>query len=79
MKLYERTCKNSMCGKAFMGTRTQQYCCPACRVPTYKPKKKYKKIKGCTLDEVAREAKEQGISYGKYVAMQYNAERKKRK
>jgi hypothetical protein len=79
MKLYERTCKNSKCGKVFMGTRTQQYCCPACRVPTYKPKKKYKKIKGCTLDEVAREAKKQGISYGKYVAMQYNAERKKRK
>lgn len=76
MKLYKRICKNSMCGKEFMGTRTQQYCCHSCRVPTYKPKRKYNKIKNCTLDEVARRAKEHGMSYGKYVAMQYQMERK---
>ena len=72
MKLYKRTCKNPMCGKEFMGTITQQYCCPGCRVSTYMPKKKkkHKQIKNCTLDEVARQAKELGISYGKYVAMQ---------
>ena len=76
MKLYQRTCKNSMCGKVFIGTRTQQYCCPGCRIPTYKPKRKNKKIQKCTLDEVARQAKELGISYGKYVTMQYETERK---
>ena len=75
MKLYKRICKNSNCRNEFMGTRTQQYCCPACRVPTYKHKKKYKKIKSCTIDEVARQAKKEGISYGKYVAMQYLEER----
>lgn len=71
MKLYKKYCKNSMCGKEFMGTRTQQYCCHGCRVPTYIPKKKkHKQTKNCTLDEVARQAKELGVSYGKYVAMQ---------
>jgi hypothetical protein len=61
-----------------MGTRTQQYCCPACRVPTYKPKKTRKLLKKCTINEVAKIAKENGMSYGKYVAMQYQAERMKK-
>ena len=60
MELYKKTCKNQMCGKTFMGTRTQQYCCPDCRVPTYKPKRKYKRIKNCTLGEVATQAKKLG-------------------
>lgn len=76
MKLYKRFCKNVECGKEFMGTRTQQYCCPSCRVPTYIPKKQYKFIKNRTLDQIAKIAKENGMSYGKYVAMQYIAERK---
>jgi hypothetical protein len=78
MKLYKRICKNPACGKEFIGTRTQQYCSVSCRVPTYKPKRKYHKLKDCTLDEVVRQAKENGMSYGKYVAMQYQMERKKR-
>ena len=78
MELYKKTCKNQMCGKTFMGTRTQQYCCPDCRVPTYKPKRKYKRIKNCTLGEVATQAKKLGISYGKYVAMQYLEEQRER-
>ena len=54
-----------------MGTRTQRYCCEACRVPNYIPKKKrVKKTKPCTIDEIAIKAKELGISYGKYVEMQ---------
>ena len=77
MGTFKKYCKNPNCGKAFLGTRTQQYCCPDCRVPTYIPKKRKKKQKKtCTLDEVARQAKELGISYGKYVAMQYKTERK---
>jgi hypothetical protein len=80
MKLYKRICKNSMCGKEFEGTRTQVYCCPACRVPTYKSKKsKYRPNKNYTLDEITRQAKELGISYGKYVAMQYEKEMRYKK
>ncbi len=75
MGTFKKFCKNPNCGIEFMGTRTQQYCCPDCRVPTYIPKRKKQK-KACTLDEVARQAKEIGISYGKYVAMQYKQERK---
>ena len=78
MKLYKKYCKNEKCGKEFMGTRTQQYCCPACRIPTYIPKRQYKFIKNCTIDEVARKAKEQGMSYGKYVAIHYQMERMKK-
>ena len=75
MTLYKKICKNHECGKEFMGTKTQQYCCYACRVPTYKPKKK-KSIKKCTINEVVKEAKKLDMSYGQYVAMQYEAERK---
>ena len=76
MGTFKKFCKNPNCGIEFMGTRTQQYCCPDCRVPTYIPKRKNKKKKSCTLDEIERQAKELGISYGKYVAMLYEAERK---
>ena len=76
MGTFKKYCKNSNCGKEFMGTRTQQYCCPDCRVPTYIPKKRKKKKQSCTIDEMARMAKEIGMSYGKYVAMLYKAERK---
>jgi hypothetical protein len=78
MELYKKICKNQKCGKEFMGTRTQQYCCPECRVPTYIPKRKYKQIKNCTLGEVMAEAKKLGVSYGKYVAMQYLEEQRER-
>lgn len=76
MSLYKRNCKNHKCGKEFMGTRNQVYCCPACRVPIYKPKEKSKPIKKCTIEEITKQAKELGMSYGQYVAMQYEAERK---
>ena len=71
---YKKICKNPNCGNEFMGTRTQQYCCPQCRgnTGTSKPKRP------CTLNEVAKEAMEKGMSYGKYVAMQYQEERMKR-
>ena len=77
MGTFKKFCKNPNCGKAFLGTRTQQYCCPDCRVPTYIPKKRKKKQKKtCTIDDIARIAKENGMSYGKYVAMLYEEERK---
>ncbi len=76
MGTFKKFCKNPDCGIEFLGTRTQQYCCPGCRVPTYIPKSRYRIKKTCTLDEVARKAKEAGMSYGKYVAMQYLNERK---
>lgn len=79
MKLYKRFCKNIECRKEFMGTRTQQYCCPACRVPTYIPKRQFKFVKNCTIDEIAKIAKANGMSYGKYVAMLYQQERKNKK
>ena len=78
MGTFKKFCKNINCGTEFLGTRTQQYCCPECRVPRYIPKRKKKQKKACTLDEVARQAKELGISYGKYVAMQYEFERMKK-
>lgn len=83
MKYYKKKCKNPKCGKEFMGTQTQQYCCPECRkVPdhhTYKslkselkenskPKKK-KKI--ATIDEIAVKARKLGMTYGKYMEMLY--------
>ena len=70
MGQYLKICKNKDCGKEFMGTKTQQYCCPECRVPTYKPKKKVVKKKPCTIDEIAKKAKALGMTYGKYVEMQ---------
>lgn len=77
MKLYKRICKNTNCDKEFMGTRTQQYCCPDCRARVYIPKKPKKKSKHkpCTITEIAKEARKNGTSYGKYVAMQYLTER----
>lgn len=76
MGTFKKYCKNPNCGKEFLGTRTQQYCCPSCRIPTYIPKKaRYQPKRTCTLDEVARQAKESGMSYGKYVAMQYKKEK----
>ena len=71
---YKKTCKNPNCGKEFMGTRTQQYCCPKCRGTAVEVKPK----RPCTLAEVAQEADKRGMTYGKYVAMQYQAERMKR-
>lgn len=83
MKLYKKICKNPKCGKRFMGTQTQQYCCPDCRQVTNsneykspkneakknsKPKKK-KKVQ--SIDEVMLKAKEMGMTYGKYVEMLY--------
>lgn len=78
MELYTKKCKNQKCGKVFKGTRTQQYCCPDCRVPTYKPKKKYQAIKTCTLREASEQAKKLGMSYGQYVALQYLEEHNER-
>ena len=74
MGTFKKICKNPNCGREFLGRRTQQYCCPECRVPTYIPKRRKKK-QDCTLDEITRRAKEAGMSYGKYVAMQYLNER----
>ena len=77
MGTFKKYCKNPNCGIEFTGTRTQQYCCPGCRIPTYIPKKsKYKPKRTCDLDEVVRQAKLNGMSYGKYVAMLYETERK---
>ena len=76
MKLYKRKCKNPDCGKWFDATRNQTYCCPQCRIPTYKVKKKPKPIKKCTINEVVKQAKKLDMSYGQYVAMQYESERK---
>lgn len=72
MELYKKTCKNPMCGNEFMGARTQQYCCIDCRARN----RKNHHINNHTLDYVARKAKANGMSYGKYVAMQYILERK---
>ena len=72
---FKKICKNPNCGKGFSGTRTQQYCCPDCRTTTRKQKLK----RTCTIDEIARKAKLNGMSYGKYVAMQYETERKIKK
>ena len=74
MELYKRVCKNPYCCKEFMGTRNQRYCKPECRVRQRKIKPK----KVSTINEVAKEAKENGISYGKYVAMQYIEEQRER-
>lgn len=68
---FKKICKNPNCGKEFSGTRTQQYCCTDCRTTTRNQKPK----RTCTIDEIARKAKANGMSYGKYVAMQYETER----
>lgn len=78
MKLYKKICKNTNCGNVFEGTRTQQYCCPDCRARVHIPKKPKKttKKKPCTLTEIAKEARANGTTYGKYVAMQCQKERR---
>ena len=78
MELYTKICKNKECGKSFRGTKTQQYCSPACRPPNYTPKKNNKTIKNCTIGEIAIEARKNGTSYGKYVALQYLEEQRER-
>ena len=85
MKLYKRYCENPECGKAFMGTKTQRYCCPEHRKKQeylkkdadVKPKPKQHKNK--SLTEVAVEARKLGMTYGKYVSMQYIEEQRERK
>ncbi len=78
MQLFRKKCKNRKCGKEFMGTRTQQYCCPECRqLPDSKLKKKVistksketKKKNVQTIDEIAIKARELGMTYGKYIEM----------
>ena len=78
MKLYAKKCKNPKCEKIFQGTQTQQYCCPECRSSASNQKQAPKQVNKCTINEVAKIAKEKGISYGKYVAMQYQKERKRK-
>jgi transposase-like protein len=75
--LRKKKCKNPNCRKDFMGTNAQLYCCHACRSTEQNKlkKPKCKKKRASTLDEVAREARQLGMSYGQYVAMQYKAER----
>ena len=79
MELFNKICKNPKCGKSYTGTRTQQYCCPACR--SYAREKEIKielkAKKPCSLGEASRQARELGMSYGNYVAMQFLEERKK--
>ena len=71
---FKKICKNPKCGIEFSGTKTQQYCCIDCRTNARRNMPKTR----CTLDEVAKEAKELGMSYGKYVAMKFQSERKKK-
>lgn len=79
MELFKKKCKNPKCRKEFMGTKTQQYCCTECRVPTGNKKQiKRKQNSVCTLNEIATQAKELGISYGKYVSMKYIEEQRGR-
>lgn len=82
MKQYKRKCKNPECGREFMGTKTQQYCCPEHRLPTGNSKKdtavNFKKNKNKSLTEVAVEARKLGMTYGKYVSMQYIEEQRER-
>ena len=75
MELYSRICKT--CGKEFKATKNQQYCCVECRPRTHKkyPRHKYKSKKISTINDVSREAREKGMTYGQYVAMQYMSER----
>ena len=75
--LRKKKCKNPKCRKDFMGTNAQLYCCHACRATEQnKTNTKRKKKTLTTLDEVAKEARKLGMSYGQYVAMQYKQERK---
>ena len=67
---FKKICKNPNCGKEFMGARTQQYCCKECRGVS-------KSYKNTSFVDIAVEARKNGMSYGKYVAMQYQ-ERMKR-
>lgn len=75
---YTKICKNPDCNKAFLGTKTQQYCCPDCRLVKGKYKQKEKK-NAYSLEEITQQAREMGMSYGKYVAMQYEQERKRKR
>ena len=72
---FKKICKNPECRKSFMGTRTQQYCCTGCRLSSTKNKPK----EPCTLDEVTNQAKRLGMSYGKYVAIQYMNQKGRKK
>ena len=70
----KRVCKNSACGKAFAPSVPKQiYCCVQCREDANKEHKKLnyvrkKKKLNTDLRNIAKEAREMGMSYGQYVA-----------
>jgi predicted nucleic acid-binding Zn ribbon protein len=68
MKKDEVVCKT--CGKPFSPTKEhRKFCSTECKEKAkYVPKeKKPKPLKKISISEIAREAREKGLSYGKYV------------
>jgi predicted nucleic acid-binding Zn ribbon protein len=68
MKKDEVVCKT--CGKPFLPTKEhRKFCSAKCKEKAkYVPKeKKPKLLKKISISEIAREAREKGLSYGKYV------------
>lgn len=75
---YKRTCV--VCDKEFGAwNNNQKFCCEACRrknakkyyevYKNVKVEEKPKKDKGISLDQIDKEAREAGMSYGQYVAL----------
>ena len=74
-KKYPKYCRNPKCGRFFMGTRPQMYCCLECRGSYASTAKDIKPDR--TLDEEAVAARALGMSYGQYKAAQYLKKRRK--
>ena len=71
-----RRCKT--CGAEFVSAAAnQKYCCHECKDLEIKANRneirkiaaRRRKVDSCTLNRIAREALEAGMSYGQYVAM----------
>ena len=70
--LGERIFKCQYCGKEFTSNQRKKYCCAEHGIKANNKKRYKKKMHQSTsLSEVARLAREQGLTYGQYMQREY--------
>lgn len=68
----QKTCL--VCGKSFIGLVQQKYCCKKCATMAYnrnqqeRQERRRRKKANADLIDIARKSREEGLTYGQYVA-----------
>ena len=68
----QKTCL--ICGTSFIGLVQQKYCCKECAMMANKRSQQESQVRrrrkkaNTSLNDIARKSKEEGLSYGQYVA-----------